>query len=91
MLFRSNDTATTEIYTHSDTLSLHDALPIYPLGPRLGCPMNITAFGNADRLDVGIALDPAAFADPGMLVDCLGEAFANYRAAAGDGPTTSKV
>ena len=27
MLFRSNDTATTEIYT----LSIHDALPIYPL------------------------------------------------------------
>ena len=29
MLFRSNDTATTEIYTPSNTLSLHDALPIY--------------------------------------------------------------
>ena len=29
MLFRSNDTATTEIYTWYDTLSLHDALPIY--------------------------------------------------------------
>ena len=28
MLFRSNDTATTEIYTSSYTLSLHDALPI---------------------------------------------------------------
>ena len=28
MLFRSNDTATTEIYTSSNTLSLHDALPI---------------------------------------------------------------
>ena len=28
MLFRSNDTATTEIYTVSDTLSLHAALPI---------------------------------------------------------------
>ena len=28
MLFRSNDTATTEIYTTLDTLSLHDALPI---------------------------------------------------------------
>ena len=28
MLFRSNDTATTEIYTVSDPLSLHDALPI---------------------------------------------------------------
>ena len=29
MLFRSNDTATTEIYTRPNTLSLHDALPIY--------------------------------------------------------------
>ena len=29
MLFRSNDTATTEIYTVEHTLSLHDALPIY--------------------------------------------------------------
>ena len=28
MLFRSNDTATTEIYTMVYTLSLHDALPI---------------------------------------------------------------
>ena len=28
MLFRSNDTATTEIYTRLYTLSLHDALPI---------------------------------------------------------------
>ena len=38
MLFRSNDTATTEIYTDLDTLSLHDALPISPrrswVGPR---------------------------------------------------------
>ena len=31
MLFRSNDTATTEIYTRTYTLSLHDALPIYRL------------------------------------------------------------
>ena len=29
MLFRSNDTATTEIYTVRNTLSLHDALQIY--------------------------------------------------------------
>ena len=29
MLFRSNDTATTEIYTDMHTLSLHDALPIF--------------------------------------------------------------
>ena len=33
MLFRSNDTATTEIYTLSDTLSLHDALPISVVPP----------------------------------------------------------
>jgi WS/DGAT/MGAT family acyltransferase len=57
----------------------------YPLGPRLGCPMNITAFGNADRLDVGLALDPLSFADPELLVGCLTEAFAGYVAAAGDG------
>ena len=31
MLFRSNDTATTEIYTTYDTLSLHDALPFSPV------------------------------------------------------------
>src|SRR6185436_16958327 len=30
----------------------------YPLGPRLGVPVNITAFGNNGGLDVGIALDP---------------------------------
>ena len=30
MLFRSNDTATTEIYTVEHTLSLHDALPSSP-------------------------------------------------------------
>src|SRR3546814_2678704 len=29
MFFFFNDTATTEIYTYSHTLSLHDALPIY--------------------------------------------------------------
>ena len=29
MLFRSNETATTEIYTVMNTLSLHDALPIF--------------------------------------------------------------
>src|SRR5213082_3648088 len=32
LFFFFNDTATTEIYTVSDTLSLHDALPISPPG-----------------------------------------------------------
>src|SRR5213082_4259978 len=35
--FFFNDTATTEIYTVSDTLSLHDALPIWA-GRRPGSP-----------------------------------------------------
>ena len=60
----------------------------YPLGPRLGCPMNITAMGNADRLDIGIALDQAAFADPDALVACLEEAFAGYVTAASAGAPT---
>jgi WS/DGAT/MGAT family acyltransferase len=54
----------------------------FPLGPRLGCPMNITAFGNDDRLDVGLALDSVAIAHPDVLIDCLHQAFASYAAAA---------
>ena len=42
MLFRSNDTATTEIYTQRDTLSLHDALPI-----SLAHPLNCRADGDS--------------------------------------------
>ena len=56
MLFRSNDTATTEIYTDYYTLSLHDALPIpadctYVL---LGYDPDL-AFVRA----CGVAVDPA--------------------------------
>src|SRR5213079_1902699 len=36
LFFFFNDTATTEIYTTTDTLSLHDALPIYPSRPAGG-------------------------------------------------------
>lgn len=57
----------------------------YPLGPRLGCPMNITAFGNDGRLDVGIALDPIAVTQPDLLVECLTEAFSSYAVAAANG------
>jgi hypothetical protein len=32
-VFFFNDPATTEIYTHADTLSLHDALPTNALSP----------------------------------------------------------
>jgi diacylglycerol O-acyltransferase len=57
----------------------------YPLGPRLGCPMNITAFGDDDRLDVGIALDPMVITQPDLLVECLTNAFASFAKVAGDG------
>jgi diacylglycerol O-acyltransferase len=55
----------------------------YPLGPRLGCPLNITAFGNGERLDVGIALDSVAITQPDLLIECLTEAFDSYVATAG--------
>jgi WS/DGAT/MGAT family acyltransferase len=58
---------------------------LYPLGPRLGCPMNITAFGNDDRLDVGVALDPAVLTDADLLIECLTEAFDGYLKAAATG------
>jgi len=48
---------------------------MYPFGPRLGCPLNITAFGNNDRLDVGIALDPAAITDTNGFLSSMREAF----------------
>jgi WS/DGAT/MGAT family acyltransferase len=50
----------------------------YPFGPRLGCPLNITAFGNDERLDVGLALDTAAITEPEVLLECLVAAFGSY-------------
>ena len=50
----------------------------YPFGPRLGCPVNISAFGNADRLDVGVALDPTTILEPDVLLDCLNMAFSGF-------------
>ena len=47
----------------------------YPFGPRLGCLVNVTGFGNGDRLDVGITLDPVAIEDPDLLLECLSHAF----------------
>ena len=50
----------------------------YPFGPRLGCLMNITAFGNGDRLDVGVTLDPASVTEPEVLLGCLAAAFESF-------------
>ena len=51
--------------------------------------MNITAFGHGDRLDIGIALDPAAVTDPDLLLRCLTDAFATYVDAARTGLGTT--
>jgi hypothetical protein len=52
----------------------------FPFGPRLGSLMNITGFGVDDRLDIGIGLDPAAIAEPDMLVECMNDAFQGFTA-----------
>ena len=66
MLFRSNDTATTEIYTACYTLSLHDALPISDkeMAPALappdtanGAPLQIPDGAMAPRYGFGWFLD----------------------------------
>jgi diacylglycerol O-acyltransferase / wax synthase len=55
----------------------------YPFGPRLGCPVNISAFGNDDRLDIGITLDPFAITEPEVLLDCLQTAFSGFTSTPG--------
>ena len=57
----------------------------YPFGPRLGCPVNFTAFGNDDRLDVGISFDPFAIEHPDALVAHVAGAFAELATTAGAG------
>jgi len=55
----------------------------FPFGPRLGTLMNITGFGVDDRLDVGIALDPTAIAEPELLIECMTRAFQGFVAPHG--------
>ena len=47
----------------------------WPLGPRVGCAVNLTLLACGDRLDLGINLDPAAVTDPAAFMDCLQESF----------------
>ena len=66
MLFRSNDTATTEIYTTRHTLSLHDALPIDPDEPTIVIDDSISS-GTSMQLacdtlrDAGIRVEGGIF------------------------------
>jgi len=59
---------------------------LYPFGPRLGCPLNVSAFGNDGRLDIGMALDMDAIAEPQLLIDCMREAFDSFLPVAADQP-----
>ncbi len=56
----------------------------YPFGPRVGCLVNVAAFGNQDRLDIGLALDPVAIDEPQLFIDCLTTALGRLVAAASD-------
>jgi hypothetical protein len=75
---------------HARTLcgvAVHES---YPFGPRLGCLMNLTAFGNGDRLDVGITLDSVAITEPDVLLECLEAAFRSL-AGTRDRPAASRA
>jgi WS/DGAT/MGAT family acyltransferase len=52
----------------------------YPMGPRSGCAVNFTVLSYRGALDIGIHSDPAAVTDPGSLVGCLDESFAELLA-----------
>jgi hypothetical protein len=46
-----------------------------PVGPRSGAGLNATLLSYGDSASVGLNIDPAAFTDPGVLLDCLEAAF----------------
>jgi hypothetical protein len=48
---------------------------IYPIGPRLGVPLNVTGFANGSGLDIGISLDSSSITVPDGFHECLVEAF----------------
>ncbi len=47
----------------------------YPLGPRSGCAVNVTALSYCGDLCLGVHSDPAAVTDPEAFVECLHDAF----------------
>jgi WS/DGAT/MGAT family acyltransferase len=57
------------------------ALAAYPMGPVAGTAWNITMMSYAGTLNVGVHIDPAAVADPPLLMRCLKEGFAELVAA----------
>ena len=47
----------------------------YPMGPRSGCAVNVTALSYCGDLCCGIHSDPASITDPEAFVECLRESF----------------
>jgi diacylglycerol O-acyltransferase len=47
----------------------------FPFGPMAGAAANITLLSYVDDLNIGINSDPAAVADPEVLLDCMQEGF----------------
>jgi hypothetical protein len=47
----------------------------FPFGPMAGAAANITLLSYVDDLNIGINTDPAAVADPEVLLDCMQEGF----------------
>lgn len=52
----------------------------YPVGPLAGVAFNLTLLSYLGSLDMGVNIDTAAVADPGLLHDCLCGAFADFLA-----------
>ncbi|MGZ6979839.1 MAG: wax ester/triacylglycerol synthase domain-containing protein [Acidimicrobiia bacterium] len=74
---RSVDFATSNLRGSPIDLYLGGAriLASYPLGPRSGCAINVTALSYCGDLCLGIHSDPAAVTDPEAFVECLRESF----------------
>jgi diacylglycerol O-acyltransferase / wax synthase len=47
----------------------------FPFGPMAGAAANITLLSYVDDLNIGVNTDPAAVADPDVLLECLQEGF----------------
>ena len=47
----------------------------YPLGPMGGTAFNLTTLSTSGSLDMGLHMDAAAITDPGLLLNCMQDAF----------------
>ena len=85
MLFRSNDTATTEIYTSPHTLSLHDALICANDLLAIGAMRALRQEGKSVPVDIAVVgMDNTELADlttPTLTSVCLGSAERGMQAA----------